>query len=435
MTKKIRNTRRAIASPLQYLNSLDAKFIRLDLGPVKRILKRLENPERKFHSVLVAGTNGKGSTSAMIASILKEAGLQVGLYTSPHLIDFRERIRMNGRMISNKELATLIAEIRTSFDEPLTYFEIATVTAMLYFCRCKADIAVLEVGMGGRLDATNVVDPAVSVITNISLEHRKFLGNTLARITREKGGIIREDGICLTASRNKTVIETIEAICRNRKAALYHIGKDVKIRSKENGNFSYCGLRRNFLQLSAPLRGQHQIWNAATALGAVEILAEQGLSIPDRAFEKGLEKTKWEGRLEVLSKNPTIVVDGAHNPAGAAVLAKALREDLSYRRLILVFGALRDKAYGSMLKLLAPSTSLLVLTEINADRALSPQVLAATAHKYFRHITIESTAAAALHHALDQADRDDLICVTGSLFLVGEVKKIMQQKRALNCSS
>ena len=416
-------------SAYQYWKSLDAKGMRLDLGPVWRILDRLGNPHHNFRTVLVAGTNGKGSVSAMIAAILQEARLHVGLYTSPHLIDFRERIKMDGRMIPQREFFALIDLARRHLDEPLTYFEVMTVVALLHFSRSKADIVVLEVGMGGRLDATNVADPEVSVITNVSLEHQQYLGKTLKTIACEKAGIIRDNGICITASRNGAVITALETICRDRCAALYRIGKDIKVRKEPGGTFAYHGLARRFRHLSLPLRGPHQILNAATALGTVELLAARGLPIEDRAFENGLRKTHWEGRLETLREAPTIVVDGAHNPAGVSALAKALRDLFPNRRMILIFGVLRDKSYGAMLKLLAPLTPLLVLTGITTtDRGLRPEALESIAHNYFKRVVVKDTAKAAIDYALEQAGQKDLVCATGSLFLVGEVKKILSKK-------
>lgn len=417
------------ASTLKYLDSLGSRGIRLDLGPVRRALARLGDPHRSYPSVLVAGTNGKGSISAMLASILREAGLKVGLYTSPHLIDFRERIRVNGAMISRVDLALLIEEVRERSGEDLTFFEFATVLAFMHFNQRKVDFAVLEVGMGGRLDATNVAEPEISIISNIALEHREYLGKTLELITLEKAGIVRNNGICLTGARKTAVIEALEGICRERNAALFRLGREIKVRSESGGEFSYFGLDRRYRHLYIPLKGRHQIQNAGVALGAVELLtARRGYPITDLAIQRGLEKTHWEGRLETIRENPTVVVDGAHNPDGMAALVKALDETFTYRKLIMIFGVLRDKEYRLMLRLLEPRADLLVLTGIRNARAENPQALARAAGMSFRRIVVKDNADDALAYALNRAGPGDLICAAGSLFLVGEIKKAVRNR-------
>ena len=257
---------------LAYLSGLNSLGIRFGLDPIRSLLGRLNDPQGSFPSVLIAGTNGKGSVAAMTAAILSTAGFRTGLYTSPDLIDVRERIRIDGRMISREETASCVDEVQSRIREEVSYFEFLTAMAFLHFQKKKADIAVLEVGLGGRLDATNVVIPLVSVITNISLEHREYLGNTLEQIAREKGGIIKEGGICLTAARQKPVIETLEGICRERGASLYRVGKEIRTIVHRDGTFSYRGIGRSQERLVCPLIGRHQISNAALALGAVELI-------------------------------------------------------------------------------------------------------------------------------------------------------------------
>jgi dihydrofolate synthase/folylpolyglutamate synthase len=229
---------------LAYLRGLHPLGIRFGLGPIRSLLARLNDPQDRFPTVLIAGTNGKGSVAAMTASILSAAGFRTGLYTSPDLIDVRERIRIDGRMIDRREMAACTEEIRSLILDEVSYFEFLTAMAFLHYQRQRAEIAVLEVGMGGRLDATNVVTPIVSVITNISLEHREYLGNTLEEISREKGGIIKEGGICVTAVRQRRVIETLEAICRERGAKLYRLGKEIRTTDHRDGTFSYRVSRR-----------------------------------------------------------------------------------------------------------------------------------------------------------------------------------------------
>ncbi len=414
-----------------FLASIETRGMRLDLEPLRLILKRLGDPHRMIRSVLVAGTNGKGSTAAMLASILSEAGLRVGLYTSPHLIDFRERIRINGEMVTWDELRDLLDEAMPCLDDATTYFEFATIAAFLLFRRRRVDVAVLEVGMGGRLDATNVVNPDVSIITNISLEHGQYLGHTLAAITREKAGIIREDGVCITASGHSKVLATLRDICEERHATLLRVGGKIRaLRNLPEGTFTYSGLMHRLSGLALPLRGRHQLRNAATALLAAEVLSQRGLPLDEEVLRRGLAKTQWAGRLEQLLEQPRLIVDGAHNPAGTAVLADALRHDYSYRRLILIVGILKDKAVGTMLRRLAPLASLLILTGLETQRSQDPEILAAAARPYAQRIVVKKKTEAALAYALTEAGSEDLICAAGSLFLVGEVKKIIQQRDA-----
>jgi dihydrofolate synthase/folylpolyglutamate synthase len=412
--------------PLKYLQSLTGFGIRLDLAPTLRSLAHLHHPERKYKTVLVAGTNGKGSVAAMTASVLSAAGIRTGLYTSPHLLEYRERIRVDGKMISRRELRDLIEETRRRIKEDLTYFEFTTILAFLYFARCCVEMAVLEVGMGGRLDATNVVTPAVSVISNISLEHRAFLGDNVETIAQEKAGIIKEGGICLTAAGQKTVVQTLEDICKARNARLYRVGRDIRIRRHGRGVFSYRGIDRNLDQVEISLRGEHQVENAALAIGAVEVLSGAGLKISEESVRKGLKAIRWEGRLEILRESPMLVVDGAHNPAGAAVLQRALTRDFSYRRLVIIFGVLNDKDYKSMLRKIAPLADRLILTRPGrTERALSLDLLLETALTYTTHAVAIDDPAQALREALHFAAEEDLICATGSLYLVGEIKKIV----------
>jgi len=413
--------------PLEYLSGLREKGIRLSLIPVSQLLDKLNNPQEKYRTVLVGGTNGKGSIAAMISSILSEGGIRVGLYTSPHLIDINERIRVNDCMISAEELYRLIEEVRGEVKEDITYFEFVTTLAFLHFYRRDVDVAVLEVGMGGRLDATNLVIPEVSAISNISLEHREHLGNNLGAVAREKGGIIKDGGLCITAAKQKSVLRILEDICSMRKARLYRVGKEIKIRAKKGSTFSYKGIGKNYDDLVCSLIGRHQMENSAVALGTTELLAAKGFNVDDSAVNRGLRNVKWEGRLEVLQNSPMLVMDGAHNPAGATVLRRALRENFLYRKLILMFGVLGDKDYRIMLKKLAPLADKLILTEPKEKRALHPGDILPVAKMYVDSVEVVEDSGEALSRAFTFAGKDDLICVTGSLFLVGEIKRCWEQ--------
>lgn len=411
------------ADALAYLASLDRMGIRLGLDEVRRLLSKLKNPHLAYPSILVGGTNGKGSIASMAASILMRGGYRVGLYTSPHLVDISERIRINGRAISRGHLIAAIDKIRGHLTEPVTWFEFVTAMAFLHFAGQRIDIAVLEVGMGGRLDATNVADPLVSVISNISREHQAYLGYRLSQIATEKGAIVREDRPCITAVRQPTVIHLLEAMCRAKGSPLYRLGKDFRVRRNRDGTFRYRGLLKEYENLVCPLTGRHQYDNAGTALAAIEALTEEGFSISDTAISEGLKRTRWEGRLEMLRQEPAILLDGAHNPAGIAVLCRALQNDFHYRRLIVIFGALSDKDAARMLPPLCRLAHRMIITEPAIGRALPSGVLTTIARRYHRRIATISDPRRALEAALASASTSDLICITGSLYLVGEIKK------------
>lgn len=418
-----------LQDPLEYLKSLTGLGIRLDLAPLRGVLSRFRHPERRYRTVLVAGTNGKGSVAAMTSAILSKAGVRTGLYTSPHLVDYRERIRVDGKMITPAELKALIEEVRPLIDVKLTYFEFSTFLALLYFARRAVRTAVLEVGMGGRFDAANVVDPDVSVVTNIALEHKEFLGRSLRAIAEEKGGVIKEKGVCLTAARQKVVLDTLERICDARGARLYRLGRDIRVRERGPGIFSYRGLDREFDRVECPLPGRHQVDNAALAIGAVELL---GKGISDEAVLEGLKATTWEGRLEILRRSPTLVVDGAHNPAAAAALRQALLERFTFHRLILLFGVLRDKDYGGILRRLAPVADTVILTRPGeTDRARPPGEMAEEARRHAAEVLVVEDPEEALRKALRMAGAKDTVCATGSLYLVGAVKKAYHRAERL----
>ena len=408
--------------PIEYLSSLKGIGIRLGLEPVTRLLRRLGSPQNRFKAVLVGGTNGKGSIAALTACVLTRGGYRVGLYTSPHLVDFTERIRVDGKAISGRDLRSLIGEVRDLVREDVTYFEFTTALAFLHFFRAGVDIAVLEVGLGGRLDATNVVNPEVAVISNISLEHRAYLGRRLTDIAREKGGIIKPGGLVVTAARQRVVVETLEAICRKQRARIFRVGRDIRVRSCGGRTFSYFGIERNFPDLHLDLRGGHQVINAACALGAVELLGRRGLYVDGQSIRDGLAGCPWAGRMEVLRERPMVVVDGAHNPAGASVLRKALEENFSFRRLILVFGVLADKDYRRMLRRLVPLADHIILTKPREERALQPEIPARWVRTTGRKAEVIEDSGKALERALRLAGEKDLVCITGSLYLVGETR-------------
>ncbi|MCL2670220.1 MAG: bifunctional folylpolyglutamate synthase/dihydrofolate synthase, partial [Syntrophaceae bacterium] len=410
---------------LSSLSGMHHLGIRLGLEPIASLLGRLGNPQDRYPTLLVAGTNGKGSVAAMTAAMLAAGGYRTALYTSPDLIDVRERIRIDGRMIGRGEMARCIREVKAQVTEEVSYFEFLTAVAMLHFYNQRVDIAILEVGMGGRLDATNVVTPLVSVITNVSLDHQAYLGRTLSAIAREKGGIIKPGVPCLTAALQRPVVDAIQGICREENAPFYRLGDAMRLRIHRDGRFSYQGLERRFDRLTCPLPGRHQRRNAALALGILELIAPR-FPLDERVIRRGLRQTRWEGRLEILGRRPLLLVDGAHNPAGAAALRRALLEDFSYRRLWLIFGVLGDKDYRRIAAPLFPLAHEVILTRPGSDRALPMAALLPAAAQYQCRIVVREDPGKALQYACSRAGDRDLICVSGSLYLVGDIKGILR---------
>ncbi|MCJ7687116.1 MAG: bifunctional folylpolyglutamate synthase/dihydrofolate synthase, partial [Desulfobacteraceae bacterium] len=369
----------------------------------------------------IAGTNGKGSVAAFIASILKETGLKVGFYSSPHLIRFTERFKIGGKEISQNKAMELIEELRTAFspEEPPTFFEATTAMALVYFARENTDLAIMEVGMGGRLDATNVITPLVSGITNISMEHQDFLGNRLLDIAKEKGGIIKKGVDVITAATQSSVIRALEAIARDRGAPLWRVGKEIGYRTNASG-FHYRGLGLRIRGLRLGLTGMIQARNAALALGIIERLVEKGIAVSEEDIRKGLQNTVWPGRMQVMGANPTILLDGAHNPAALRALARAIRAGFRYRKLVLVIGIMADKAIGEMLRAIVPLADYTIFTRPLYSRAAEPDILMAKAFPFGKPGEIAPLLTDALTRAKEIADPRDLIVVCGSLFTVGE---------------
>ena len=415
--------------PFAYLDSLKGRGIRPGLGPVRRLLERLGSPQKCCKSVLVGGTNGKGSIAAILAVILQAAGYRVGLYTSPHLVDFRERIRVDGAMIPEEALRALIRQVRSADREGITYFEYATALAFLYFAHCRVDVAVLEVGMGGRLDATNVAWPELSIISNIAMDHAEYLGRHLEDIAWEKAGIIRRGGVCITAARQATVLAVIDRVCREKRAQLLRVGHEIRIRAKAGGSLDFRGPALELANLALALKGPHQRENTACALGALGILRGKGFEIGDEAVRLGLTAVRWNGRLEIVAEHPTVILDGAHNPAGAAALRKALGE-FKYRRLILILGILADKDYRGMIRRLAPLAHRLIVTRPPDERALAPDLLAAEAMRWNRKVEVLADPRDAVARARTIAGAADLICVAGSLYVVGAVSPCSPHRKA-----
>lgn len=425
---------------IDYLFGLQKHGIKLGLSNSSLLMGLMGNPERRFRSVHVAGTNGKGSTCAFLAAVLRAAGYRTGLYTSPHLVSFTERIRINGAAISESRVVDLAERIRASYSglsgpdgsESLspTFFEVTTAMACAYFAEESADIAVIETGMGGRLDSTNVVTPLVSIITNIDLEHTEFLGSTIEQIAAEKAGIVKQGIPVVTGATQSEALKAIEHEAARRTAPLYRMPLDFgagRVLSGMPQTFDYRGISERMEGLRISLQGRHQVKNACLALAAIECLRKAGLDLPDRAIREGLEGAAWEGRLERVARDPDIFLDGAHNPASAAVLADALGELRSgYRRLVLVLGILKDKDHRGILSSLLPLADAAVATRPAYGRAMDAAALAAEIGPLPGGLKIAGSVEEAIALARGMAEPGDLIVVTGSLYTVGDARAVLR---------
>ena len=416
---------------LNYLYSLERGGIKPGLKRVKRLLSLLDNPHRGLKSILVAGTNGKGSTAAMIAAILREAGYRVGLYTSPHLLRFNERLCIDGKPIADRELAGLITMLkkRLEADSPQdspTFFEFATAIAFRYFKDRAVDMAVVEVGMGGRYDATNVLHPEVAVITTIGYDHTDYLGDTIEEIAGEKAGIIKDGSKVVTAVEDGAALGVIEAVAKARAASLYRYGREFQVEWAANGELFYRG-DTELDGLRPALKGRFQLANLGCALKAIEILRKAGYRIGVEDIRAGLGWVEWPARFQLIDGTPRVLLDCAHNPQGAAALAEEIGR-LGYKRLIMVVGMLKDKPIDAIMGLFAGVASLLVCTEPDHWRSADPYLLKSLAEGYGRYATVKSPVAQAVAEALNRAGADDLLCVTGSIFTVAEAIEYLQHR-------
>ncbi|MDD5542398.1 MAG: bifunctional folylpolyglutamate synthase/dihydrofolate synthase [Acidobacteriia bacterium] len=422
--------------------------MKFGLRNMHSLLAELGNPHQRFPSLHVAGTNGKGSVCAMLHRILCCSGRRVGLFTSPHLISIRERIRVNDTLISEPEFAVsydrvarAIRRLRRTRILPAhpTYFETITALAFDFFARQKIDIAVLEVGMGGRLDSTNVVTPLVSVITNIDFDHERFLGNTIAAIAGEKAGIIKPRIPVLTAARRPDAIKVIRQKARQKKGAWHQVTRDSRVSKvllKPGGSrFDLKTPHRRYRKLFVSLAGRHQIENAVLAIRTLEECRVRGFQISDEALVEGLASARWPGRFEKVSERPTFILDGAHNPAGALALRRMVTQLFPGRRVILIYGAMRDKAIRQVLKQLLPITRQLILTRPAIPRAAGPAEifemagwLNKTTFSPANSFLVDSIEPA-VRLARKLAHRRTLILIAGSLYLVGEARRILLDRK------
>lgn len=416
-----------------------------------RLLSLLGNPHQQYTTTHVAGTKGKGSTSALIERVLREAGIRTGLYTQPDLHTYRERMRVNGRLISEDELAQLVPEVRTAVEKiqasgefgPFITYEVSTALTFLYFWRQHAQHSIIEVGIGGRLDATNVITPLVSVIASISFDHMNVLGNTLAQIATEKAGIIKPHGIVVTSAQSAEALLAIATVQKRQEAQMVRIGTAdgdtaqaevdagslpplsyryrLEERNGEQQRFTIWTPAHTYSHLEIPLAGQHQLENATLALATLEQLRSRGLAWDETALREGFRKVSWPARIDVVGQHPTIIVDGAHNADSMQKLMQALRVSFAPPRLISVISVHRDKDIEGIVRALQAS-DLVIITHMHNARAASIEMIQATFANYAPHVALHTApdVQAALDLALQLAAPADLICATGSIYFAGE---------------
>lgn len=412
---------------LAYIYGLGRFGMRPGLEKITALLAALGNPQYRIKSVHVAGTNGKGSTSAFLASIMHFSGYKVGLFTSPHLIRFTERIRINGAEISPED-ATRAAEKAMDAALPqTTFFELVTAMAWLYFAEQEVDLAIMETGMGGRFDATNSAPGLMSVITPISLDHCQHLGNTLPEIALEKSGVIRPGRPVAVSAQPQEVLDVISGECKRLSAPLYRCGGEFDGKWEIDG-LSYNGIHTNLNQIRPGIAGRYQAGNAFTAMAASELLGNSGFSICDRSLRSGIENASWPGRMETIGENPRILLDGAHNPAGVLALTEELKE-IPHDRLILVVGVMADKDFEGMFRPLFPIADRVYTVTPPLESALPSDRLAI----FCRSLGVEYIDAGTVEEGIIQAKKaarpGDLILVCGSLFIIGEARSILCSER------
>jgi dihydrofolate synthase / folylpolyglutamate synthase len=427
---------RELAAPTQ---AAAAKF---DLENITVLAERLGRPDRAYPSAHIAGTNGKGSTAAFLESILRHAGFRTGLYTSPHLERMNERIRVNGAEITDAAFAETLTRVQGAIEELLaagklrahpTYFECVTAMAFEYFSRAEVAFGVFEVGLGGRLDATNILTPAVSIITRIDFDHENFLGHSLQEIAWEKAGILKEGAPVVVAEQHEEAREVILARARElccpviETAAAYRIEDSAMEEGCGRASVTRIATGRS-MKIAPQLKGGFQLQNALTAVAAAHVLQRQGFRIPAEAIEKGVAATVWPGRLEKLHSLPDVYLDGAHNPAAARELASFWEENFAARKIFLLYGALRDKAVDEIAGVLFPRAAEVVFTEPRTSRSISASQLSEIAAHHAGHSSVIADAEQAFDYLLSKATPQDAVFVTGSLYLVGQLRHYWKQR-------
>lgn len=435
--KSSKNSLSPYQAVLDKIYKLGRFGIKLELDTIQNILKRLGNPHKNYNIVHIAGTNGKGSTGSYIASILQKAGFKTGFYTSPHLVRFNERITINGIEISDDAVVSAYKAVeRVDIGKrKATFFETATAMGFYHFAKKNVDWAVIETGMGGRFDATNVVQPQVSVITNLSIEHTEYLGNTIKALANEKGGIIKEGTPVITGVSQASGLQIIKKIAEEKKATLYIYKRNFCTRKQKlKACYNYEGLFQPFTDLKKSLPGKHQKENMSLALAAIEIIfskcqkKDSRYLLTAQLIKEGLISAKWPGRLENIMENPLIILDGAHNLKASKVLGKHLSATLADKKLTLILGILDDKPYEKMLEHLVPFAHKVIITKAKIDRSLPADTLKKSACRLTSvPVDIVEDVKNAVKTAIDMTDKADAICIAGSLYVAGEAKELFDE--------
>jgi dihydrofolate synthase/folylpolyglutamate synthase len=408
---------------LDWLYSLEkSKGIELKLERVRHALEELGDPQRDLRCFHVAGTNGKGSVVAFLAAVLERAGHRVGVYTSPHLVELTERIRIGGREIERFEIVALVEEVRdrvVSVGIDLTFFEVVTAMALLHFARGDVDTAILEVGLGGRLDATNVVDPLVAVITSIGIDHTGFLGTSVREIAFEKAGIVKPDRPVVVGSVPEPAATVIEEIARVRGAPIFRAGREYSWHARGQSRLQFAGMGWDLDDVEVGLAGRHQLANAATSIAALASVAAH-VALDEAAVRGGLREARWPGRYETVQASPRVVLDGAHNVDAMHALVSELAHDAANRPLRVLFAAMDDKDWPAMIGVLGPHCASAVVTEVIPERA-APLDRLREAFARFCPTSVERDPALAFDRLRTETAPGDVVIVTGSLFLVGRI--------------
>ncbi|MEJ5328610.1 MAG: folylpolyglutamate synthase/dihydrofolate synthase family protein [Desulfobaccales bacterium] len=413
-----------LPTAIQWLFGLQKYGIKFGLSSTLNLLARLGLEHSRGEYLHIAGTNGKGSVAAMLSAVLTAAGFPAALFTSPHLVRLNERFRLGEKDIEDDRLLALINRVHEVIDEaePPTFFEFVTAMALLYFLEEGARPIILETGMGGRLDATNIVSPLVTVITNIAMDHQEFLGHTLKEVAAEKAGIIKPGAPLITGARQRRVLEIFRRRCQECQVPMYVADRHFRVRGRPPGRFTYYGLQWEIHDLAVSLSGRHQYNNAALALAALEVLASRGFEIPEQAVRQGLLQVRWPGRLERLPQDSRILLDGAHNPAAAGILARTLKNLRKTGHIILVLGIMADKDMAGILSKLVPLAHTVLCTRPKYFRAAGPEDLAARVAALGVAAETSESIPAAIRRAQELAGPGDHIVITGSLYTVGEAK-------------
>ena len=443
---------------IQWIHSIGRFGVKPGLERITALLEHLGNPHHKLSFVHIGGTNGKGSTAAILSSILEASGYQVGLYTSPYLEAFNNRIAINGEDISQEKLVEHVKRVKPVVEKVAavpdlghpTEFEVVTALALDYYASLKPDLVILEVGLGGRLDATNIVTPLASVITNVSLDHTSVLGDTVEEVTFEKAGIIKDKVPVLTTASDPVVQNLLKETASQKQSPFYQVVNSysseenyeknltfsqgiIKFRQKEilagGQRFDYSGLNATYNDLFLSLIGSYQVANAALALAIVEVLNFEGFHLNEDSVRYGLTRVSWPGRMEVMQESPLLVLDGAHNPAAIQELSRAIKDFFKYERLVLVMGIMEDKDVKGVMGNIIHQADLLILTRPELPRAADPHVLRdkLVEEGNMPHILVELDIKQALGLALSSANEDDLVLVTGSFFTISDARDIYER--------